>query len=306
MLNSIQNKGIPKPNQAYTSAVGPSTVTISGSPLILKRLLDTSNTLKKVVGLPLSIHAPYHAPELYGRVNTLAIILGTRPSTSETINRYRPTGKLYSTTTGKHVVAETTLQLLDQVVHEILQETLRWDKLLAECVAEVDSSGDLNVTVLAFGPTSTAKSLVSALKNKTECQISPESSSDWLSIDSQIDNNKTREFRRSKIAIVGMAGRFPNASNHEKLWQILEDGMDVHREVRRLSIKCRLWHKQLISPHRFQKIVSISNLMSIRMARNGILATRPMDASWTTLEISIRDSLTCLREKLHKPIQCSA
>lgn len=36
---------------------------------------------------------------------------------------------------------------------------------------------------------------------------------------------------RCKLAIVGMAGRFPDAASHEKLWELLEKGLDVHREV---------------------------------------------------------------------------
>ncbi|KAF4633175.1 hypothetical protein G7Y89_g4946 [Cudoniella acicularis] len=36
---------------------------------------------------------------------------------------------------------------------------------------------------------------------------------------------------REKLAIVGMAGRFPDAETHEKLWELLEKGLDVHREV---------------------------------------------------------------------------
>jgi iron transport multicopper oxidase len=28
-----------------------------------------------------------------------------------------------------------------------------------------------------------------------------------------------------------MAGRFPDAASHEKLWELLEKGLDVHREV---------------------------------------------------------------------------
>lgn len=35
----------------------------------------------------------------------------------------------------------------------------------------------------------------------------------------------------SKIAIVGMAGRFPGAADHNLLWELLEKGLDVHREV---------------------------------------------------------------------------
>lgn len=37
--------------------------------------------------------------------------------------------------------------------------------------------------------------------------------------------------RRSKLAIVGMAGRFPNAADHEKFWNLLEAGLDVHKRV---------------------------------------------------------------------------
>jgi acyl transferase domain-containing protein len=36
---------------------------------------------------------------------------------------------------------------------------------------------------------------------------------------------------RAKLAIVGMAGRFPDAASHEKLWELLEKGLDVHREA---------------------------------------------------------------------------
>lgn len=37
--------------------------------------------------------------------------------------------------------------------------------------------------------------------------------------------------RRPRLAIVGMAGRFPNAADHSKFWDLLESGLDVHRKV---------------------------------------------------------------------------
>lgn len=36
---------------------------------------------------------------------------------------------------------------------------------------------------------------------------------------------------RSKIAIVGMSGRFPGANSTEAFWDLLRQGLDVHREV---------------------------------------------------------------------------
>lgn len=44
-------------------------------------------------------------------------------------------------------------------------------------------------------------------------------------------NNDINGSGRTKLAIVGMAGRFPDAASHEKLWELLERGLDVHRKV---------------------------------------------------------------------------
>ena len=40
-----------------------------------------------------------------------------------------------------------------------------------------------------------------------------------------------RTSKKPKLAIVGMAGRFPNAADHEKFWELLEAGLDVHKRV---------------------------------------------------------------------------
>ncbi|RFU25044.1 hypothetical protein B7463_g11299, partial [Scytalidium lignicola] len=42
-------------------------------------------------------------------------------------------------------------------------------------------------------------------------------------------NNKSSKL--SKLAIIGIVGRFPDASSHEELWELLERGLVVHREV---------------------------------------------------------------------------
>ncbi|KAL9044147.1 MAG: hypothetical protein Q9214_002694, partial [Letrouitia sp. 1 TL-2023] len=42
--------------------------------------------------------------------------------------------------------------------------------------------------------------------------------------------------KKAKLAIVGMAGRFPNAADHEKFWNLLEAGLDVHRKVGKARI----------------------------------------------------------------------
>ncbi|KAI9795935.1 MAG: Type I Iterative PKS [Piccolia ochrophora] len=222
---------IPKPNRAYVSAVGPKTVTVSGPPSTLKRLLETSSTFKKGVELPIPIHAPYHAPDLYENVNFHKVVLGHRSSTTETLNRYRPNLTLFSTATGQRYTAGTTLELLAQIVQEVLKETLRWDLVLTGCVAEVVAAETRHTTVLAFGPTKAANSLVSALQAGCDSQVSLQDSSPWLSSTRPAGFYPSGSFKDSKLAIVGLAGRFPGGSNHEKLWEVLEHGLDVHKEI---------------------------------------------------------------------------
>nr|AAR90248.1 polyketide synthase [Botrytis cinerea] len=82
-----------------------------------------------------------------------------------------------------------------------------------------------------LGPTSAAKVLAAVLESQTELDItlrSPQSGNQ------QAAKQKTSmevSPGKCKLAIVGMAGRFPDAASHEKLWELLENGLDVHREV---------------------------------------------------------------------------
>ncbi|KAI9801586.1 MAG: Type I Iterative PKS [Sarcosagium campestre] len=222
---------IPKPSRAYVSAVGPSTVTVSGSPSILKKVLETSSTFKKGVELPIPIHAPYHASELYEQVDFQKIVLGRRSSTAETVGRYSPDLTLFSTTTGKQYEAATTLELFVRIVQELLKETLRWDRVLAGCVEDIAASEPSHTTVLAFGPTNATNSLVSALQASSSVPISLQDASTWFSSTGPAGFYPSGSFKDSKLAIVGLAGRFPGGSNHEKLWEVLEKGLDVHKEI---------------------------------------------------------------------------
>jgi hypothetical protein len=82
-----------------------------------------------------------------------------------------------------------------------------------------------------MGPTSLANSLVSSLKVGGGLNLSLEDHVSWLSKNT-IPKSASGNMQNAKIAIIGMAGRFPNAADHEAFWKLLEQGLDVHREVR--------------------------------------------------------------------------
>jgi hypothetical protein len=202
-------------------------VTISGPPSTLQRLQRLSNWPETCTKIQLPVFAPYHAPHLNSQVD-IHKVLGTHNSfLKKLLSRYRPRLPLLSNLTGKHIMAETTYSLFEHILQEILNETLRWNCAVNECVSEVLSSGASHCRLLRFGPAACADSLISALKSGTNSEISLADTK----LSEERHSEDPRGYGDSRIAIVGLAGRFPGASDPEKLWDLLEKGLDVHREV---------------------------------------------------------------------------
>lgn len=107
---------------------------------------------------------------------------------------------------------------------------VQWDVTVKICVAGIRSAPVTGVRVLAMGPTALSNSLVATLKVGGGLQLSLEDGVSWFT-HNRIPKTVSGDMRNAKIAIVGMAGRFPNAADHEAYWKLLEKGLDVHREV---------------------------------------------------------------------------
>ena len=125
--------------------------------------------------------------------------------------------------TGKPISAKNGYELLQEALREIVLEPLRWDRVLKYCA----SGNAKEAKVFAVGPTNLASSVVSALKASTP-KVTLEDQSQWASVAAAGTKNTRKE---SDIAIIGFAGRFPDAADHEKFWELLEKGLDVHRPV---------------------------------------------------------------------------
>lgn len=219
-----QEKGIPASSQAYVSAVSVMAITISGPPATTRRLFQDSETFNKNHRVPIPVYAPYHAAHLY---NTSDIERILDDESRELLKSFRPVGLIHSASTGKCHTATSTLELFELALSEILLEPVRWDYLLEECVSQVTSMSSAESSVSAIGVTNIANSLVSALKAGGQATVSIRDHTSWA-IKPEEAAGRTQN---DKIAIVGMAGRFPGAASHEKLWELLEKGLDVHREI---------------------------------------------------------------------------
>lgn len=114
--------------------------------------------------------------------------------------------------------------LLLSVLQEILVQPLQFQKVLEGCVEKALAYGSTKCEVIPFGPTPAATTLLNTLTAKTSLEV-------ILRRVPSLRDDDAIPALKGKLAIVGMAGRFPDAASHEKLWELLEAGLDVHREV---------------------------------------------------------------------------
>ena len=209
-------------------------MTISGPPTIVKKLFDFA-----AIGthrLPIPVHGPYHAPHLYSGVDCKKILGTSNSRVASVLNQYAPRLPIMSTSSGKWFNDKmTTTQILTSVINDILNEPLRFYEVLNGCTHTVEASSFPKCRIIACGQTTTDTSLATALRSGTSVEVAL--NQDDLQPSSTLRLNQApRSSKRPKLAIVGMAGRFPNAADHEKFWDLLYAGLDVHREV---SIFCQ-------------------------------------------------------------------
>jgi hypothetical protein len=215
---------IPASARAYVSAVSVMALTISGPPATTKRLFQEVELFNKNTHVPIPIFAPYHAPHIYNQTDIEHIL---DKDAIRHLQQFRPLALVHSATHGTCQTATNTLDLVRIALSEILLEPVRWDNLLGDVVSQVTAGSSADCELSAIGVTNVANSLASALKSGGQTNISVRDQSLW-SMTTEDSRGRTQN---DKIAIVGMSGRFPGAANPEKLWELLEKGLDVHREV---------------------------------------------------------------------------
>ncbi|KAI9814067.1 MAG: Type I Iterative PKS [Pycnora praestabilis] len=222
-------KGLPASNHAYISAINSPGVTISGPSSTLAQLFETNASLgTKRSEVPRD--GPYHAPHLHRGYDTSQIL-----HSSETVlAQYSPRLPVISTSKGSWFEQTNTLDLLTAALNEILNEPLRFDHIFNGCIKAAVSSKHSMIRVISTGPSDVVSRFITALKNGTDAEIvlqEDHSQASPSSFPRLNQNQSSRISSKPKLAIVGMAGRFPNSSDHEKFWELLEAGLDVHREI---------------------------------------------------------------------------
>ncbi|KAI1438414.1 polyketide synthase [Xylaria sp. CBS 124048] len=224
-----ESESISEASKAYISAISSSNIAISGPPPTLKLLFSQNKFSSKPTPIP--VYGPYHAPHLHGALDIEQMLGLNEDRVITALAGSKPRSGVMSCVTGRNFPETDTRSLLKAVVHEILNEPLYFHNALNGSIKEACNFKGSRILVIPYGPTHAASTLANILKSKTKLEVvlrpAPQVSRE--SNAAQIGNHGPSG--KSKLAIVGMAGRFPDSESVEALWELLEKGIDAHRVV---------------------------------------------------------------------------
>ncbi|KAF2205779.1 ketoacyl-synt-domain-containing protein [Delitschia confertaspora ATCC 74209] len=187
----------PETSKVFISARNKTSVAISGPSARLRGVLRLSDFFCDRRSVALPVYAGLcHAEHIYNSSHVHTVV---RTNSIDLLSsKLSPAVAIFSTNTGRPFKADTAEQLFDNVITEILTQRIEWDNVMGGIIDRARNIG------------------------ASECQIS----------ERKTNSRGPRGLAQSKIAIVGMSCRMPSgATNTEKFWKLLEDGLDVHRKI---------------------------------------------------------------------------
>jgi iterative type I PKS product template protein len=170
------------------------------------------------------IYGPYHAAHLYSSSDPATVVSSLHGGGGGT--KYESIPYLSSENTSSET--RTFLSLLRVATAEVLLRPLQWNTLLEGLESKLRNAGVDSFSIVPFG--TTAHHLIYNVLRKTDLKHLVPSEQPTSSIPTA-NPVITSGLKKSKLAIIGMSGRFPDAKNNDDFWDILHEGLDVHKTV---------------------------------------------------------------------------
>lgn len=194
-------------------------VLLSGVPDLLKCFVDTYN-LNSVQS---PVYAPYHGSHLFSNNDVESIVQSFPSALWDTTSKLT----LLSPPNGKPMSPQTLQALLSVAVSAILREQLTSDDVLPSIKDIVQPEDAQSCTVISIGTTSGSKLVEMIRSNDVQ-------TGEVNFVDEKVmmkGLSGSNHVRQSKLAITGFSGRFPEAENIHRFWDVLHGGVDTHSET---------------------------------------------------------------------------
>ena len=208
----------------YVSAYTPSSITLSGPPRSLNEIKDS--TKFKDLGLKVfhidGINGPYHAPHLYSSDDVEDVVRGALDIHVSAHSKQVPV----LSSAGPSLEGGNFESLLKDAVGQILLRPIRWSDILEELQLCLQECGSQTFSVVPIG-TKADQVIHAALKQTSlRALLSAPGASNKPSISDDLSDSSPS---KPKLAIIGMSGRFPGAKDNKAFWDLLYQGLDVHK-----------------------------------------------------------------------------
>ncbi|KAL3458190.1 beta-ketoacyl synthase [Aspergillus heterothallicus] len=223
---------LPTTRRPWIAASSIKTTTISGSPSVLSDLAAKSRLKQNKRWMEIPIYVPAHSAQLFSAKDVDDILETTNQDPWSSYGAKIP---FLSSVTGKLAWVRNFRDLLHLALSQCLIDPIRWDLAETELPRLLKTrTGDNSIQIVPF-TTVLTKSLSGALKSEgitiRDIAITPGTVPESFSHRPGVG--------RTKLAIVSMSGRFPEAQSTDSFWDLLYKGLDVCKEVplRRWDVK---------------------------------------------------------------------
>ncbi|KIL93105.1 hypothetical protein FAVG1_03082 [Fusarium avenaceum] len=214
---------MPLTSKPYISAYATNGITVSGPP---KRLVELTEFLaaKGVTSRSIPIYGAYHAPHLYSKEDARRIVASPMLNKATALSEQIP----LLSSTGFKPEERSFATLLEDAVAQALLHPLRWGVIFDDVQTSLTDACSEQFSVVPIG--TTAEHLIyTALKKTSLRSLVPETVGQKEQ--SNVNSLPESGTSKSKLAIVAMSGRFPGAKDNEAYWDLLYQGLDVHKPV---------------------------------------------------------------------------
>lgn len=199
-----------------------SSLSISAPPEVLN-LLTNERAFSTYWTSKLPVRSPYHAPHLFTAADVDAILRQAQSWAPTTAAGGIP---VLSSGTGRSLWVEDSHALMESAVNDVLTRSVVFDKTLDALCRGITSksAGDVMIVSLGTECGHIVKQHLESVQGETSIIVTE------MSLPRDIRPPVSPK-GRSKIAVIGMSGRFPGASSPDALWDLLQNRVDMCREV---------------------------------------------------------------------------
>lgn len=166
----------------------------------------------------------WHTNRVYGTEHVAQVM----PNIESTRQLHIP---LISPVSGEPFRKTETRALLEQIMEEILTERVRWDLVINAVSNQLKRLKPKSAELVSIQPSHYNQHLLGRWRSEFPDTSVSESVMMPAAMDLEIGRSPPKDTRSSKIAVVGMACRFPGADSTDEFWDRLMQRQDMHRAV---------------------------------------------------------------------------